>query len=173
MPFSLVDLKKLEFLSLESNRLSDLGKKSLVNLTSLNTLLLGWNRIEYIATIKPHLRCLPRLEKIYLNDNKIRLIAANAFGLNSHLKSINLNSNPIRTVHAAVFESLLSLETFKMANTSLSTFNLSWIKSANVSKLELSFNNLTSAPGFCFKFLNGFRMANIHLMDNNSADRLG
>jgi hypothetical protein len=110
---SLAAVRKLVFLDLYNNRVSDLSGLSL--LSNLRVLMLGRNQISHI----PDLRDLLRLDVLDLHGNLVSELGENLCSL-SALRVLNLASNRLRRVPAGALRGLAGLAELNLRRNKIS-----------------------------------------------------
>ena len=91
---------RLTTILLRSNCLSSINTEAFSHLENLQILNLGENRISVLS--RHFLRC-PKLNKLYLDANKIEYVNSNAFFQLPNLTHLNLSTNRIRNLDSNVF----------------------------------------------------------------------
>ncbi|XP_014217359.1 toll-like receptor Tollo [Copidosoma floridanum] len=93
----------LEWLDMHANQISDLGSADFAGSRPelrIKKLDVSYNRIEEISDVS-----FPNsVEKLYLNNNRIRSVAAGTFMRKAHLKKAVLSGNELRRLEVAAIE---------------------------------------------------------------------
>jgi len=103
IPPSIINLEKLEFLSLANNHLTEIPS-NIGGLKNLKSLILKWNRLTSLPT---SLGILKHLQKLDLQYNKIENIPENIGNL-PKLENLLIYDNPIRNLHESLPLSMLT-----------------------------------------------------------------
>ncbi|XP_014782534.1 insulin-like growth factor-binding protein complex acid labile subunit [Octopus bimaculoides] len=126
----------VKYLDLSYNKISNIGKESFKNLSSLEELVLSRNEISEIEH-----GCfddLPKLRILDLSHNQISNTEQGYFGKLTSLQTLNLRYNVISQIKQRSFENLPSLRSISL-------------QSNNISKIEqASFEDLPSLRSIIF-----------------------
>ena len=104
----LMDLNKLEYLSLENNSISLCEGNSFSNLIKLETLILSLNRLHSLTDISLFAH-LTNLKLLNLSSNLLELVPAHLFSNLLKLETLDLSSNRIRFVATYALHKLSNL----------------------------------------------------------------
>ncbi|BFZ08336.1 hypothetical protein BsWGS_11374 [Bradybaena similaris] len=132
-------LHSLKRLDLSSCSVRNISNNFFVNLTSLQTLNLGFNLIGNLLSAKPE---------------------ANPFSMLSNLKKLNLSSNYIETLPKTIFAGLTHLETLILSRNQITKFSVHITNLKHLKVLDLSNTNLNQLPKDTRNYID-------HLLENN------
>ncbi|KAL7671254.1 hypothetical protein ACOME3_006155 [Neoechinorhynchus agilis] len=114
------DLKTLEFLCLQFNRIRKIAPRAFRNTPRLQTLDLANNQLKDIDV--SHLFYgLDQLIFLHLANNGFSLFPSHHSSDLSNLRILNISSNPIREFYCKPFKTHQSLHTIEVVNTSIET----------------------------------------------------
>ncbi|XP_032999568.1 nephrocan-like isoform X2 [Lacerta agilis] len=134
-------LQKLRVLEIQSNVILSLSFSTLSSLSSLQSLTLDGNNMEYVSGTF----YLPNLKYLSMENNKLQSFSGGFFISLCNLLFLNLNGNLLTSTPSDLPTSLLTL---KLERNKLKMLKFGDMKQmANLSELFLSENELTSLEG--------------------------
>ncbi len=141
----------LEVLHVSDNKIRTVFSEDFTNLVNLEELHLDGNTIRQIdsQSFGANLESivLPSLNKLALNNNKLKDIDGESFIKLVDLKAITLSNNRLQSLTASMFKGLKRLEFLDINNNNLSKIENSTFKSLSSLKvLYLSQNSLSEVP---------------------------
>ncbi|XP_076809662.1 uncharacterized protein LOC143452535 [Clavelina lepadiformis] len=110
-------IKSLKWLSLKSNRLTEMPTDALVGLAKLDELSLANNQIKSLSSFA--FDGLVDLQTLDLSKNKISSIANDAFRSLNNVKQLDLSSNQLITLSPSLFQHLTSLTRLNLSRNTL------------------------------------------------------
>jgi len=140
LPESISNLKSLETLSLEDNKLTSLPE-SIGNLSSLKELWLDHNQL---TTLPESIGNLSSLETLYLHNNELTTLPESITKLKS-LQTLRLINNKLMTLPESI-SNLKSLETLGLGGNQFTTLPESIGNLSSLKTLYLRRNKLTTLP---------------------------
>ena len=142
--FAFKDLKQLDELNLESNKLNSIPETdTFAYLSKLKQLNLNSNNFKSInETLKANLKHLISLESLLMANNYIEYLNGNDFEFNPGLKTIDLNFNQIKFIHLETFSKLKSLSSLFLSATQMDFVEIQILKGKKMIKLDFSFNKI-------------------------------
>lgn len=188
---SLCDLVNLRKLNLSHNHILDTLDLGLENCEFPEIKVVDLSHNQLTTFRQSDLRAPSNLQVLYLNANRLGILADNAFHQMTHLRELNLADNQLAALPPTLFttSSMKSLESLHLQNNSLTLLtpelfsglnnlamlNLSYnaIDSlylqedtfkglSNLKFLDLSHNRLTAISGNTFKHLGNLQVLNVN-----------
>lgn len=149
IPWGIFTGMGLEFLNLETNRISEIDNFAFGDMPNLKTLVLTQNRIRFVN--KMWFFNTTSIEKLYLGHNLISIVWFNTFENFPHLKHLELQFNKIHEVRYQAFNKLTHLDFLDLTNNELfgildDMFNTEEYPNASISELRIGLNNITFIP---------------------------
>lgn len=134
----------LEDLYLYTNLLTEIRPGTFQNLNQLRRVFLNDNQL----TTLPPFQEVTTLNYVYLENNAITSIAANAFGSNSDLTAIDLSNNEISTIAADAFANLNNLQNLYLDGNEMQALGAGILNGLNgLITLSLMNNELEALTG--------------------------
>ncbi|KAG5668555.1 hypothetical protein PVAND_016493 [Polypedilum vanderplanki] len=141
--------QNLETVNFANNRLTSLPNEIFDNLTRLRILNLQTNQITSLENV---FGSLPSLERLYLYENNLTVLAADSFGIMENLIYLDLSSNPLINIENGAFRSLGNLEYFYAIACQLRNLNSDSFEGlTGLLTLNLNFNELENLPTGIFR----------------------
>ncbi|XP_067930093.1 insulin-like growth factor-binding protein complex acid labile subunit [Watersipora subatra] len=135
---------KLTTLSLNSNRISNLGTSPFAQLAHLTKLRLDDNLLNQFMA--HDLIGLSGLHSLNLSCNKLSYIPKGAFSVPCNLNTLDLSSNNFQDINSTALSPLAQLQTLDLRHNAISSFNPALFSTlTNLTSLRLSNNNLGRA----------------------------
>ncbi|XP_043289270.1 protein artichoke-like [Venturia canescens] len=157
-----VSLKDLESIDLSNNKIVFLDVTTFKGNERLRTIELSHNHIHYIGGVFSR---LPKLRELYLAENNILEIPADAFVGSISLAVIDLQQNAIRRIDARGLSSLTQLGQLHLSNNYIETVPMEFLEhSENLSSLSLDGNKIRNLQAGTFVKLHQLR--ELRLQDN-------
>jgi len=162
---------KLEFLSLNNNRLEVFDAESTRNLGNLKSLDLSHNRLTKIN--QETFRNMPALEILNLGYNKLTSLDNNTFSYNKNLEKLILDGNNFKTLpifegHTDIFRRIYNFSCRKCGIVSLSSFTFGSMP--GLLQISLSDNYLEILDPKSFALVSGLEILDL---SNNKLSKLG
>ncbi|CAG9563755.1 unnamed protein product [Danaus chrysippus] len=135
------DLKMLEELYLNKNKIKKVHNVVFRDLESLLTLDLSENALQELQ--ENYFEGLKNLKTLLLNNNELHFLASNVFKAIENLKKLDMSQTRISSITNNLFEGLFSLEILNISRSQLKTIEFaafdrtSWIKILDISYNEL------------------------------------
>lgn len=156
------NLKKLEYLSLNTIQLKKLPNNLSTYLPSVTELNLPRNEIEYFTMLEGY----ENVKELKLVGNKIKQIPAYTFKYIHNLKSLSLDGNKIKYISEHSLYGLKNLQELDLSrNNIFSIHPKAFYHLPNIKKITLDSNQLESIPSKMFS--KNMKLRNIFLQDNN------
>nr|XP_023016156.1 relaxin receptor 1-like [Leptinotarsa decemlineata] len=153
----------LSYLNLSGNHLKYIPVEVLVNQVKLKILHLSHNYLSLDNETFPKMYAL---EKLYLENNFIRVVSKNIFRNLTKLRQISLANNRIESVDPGSFEVLNELTELNLYNNCLTVLDSStFMNQKNLTKLYLGRNSLENLPRTIFKNLTQLQHLNLGDID--------
>ncbi|XP_045482005.1 leucine-rich repeat-containing protein 15-like [Harmonia axyridis] len=169
--FALEGAMKLEFLSLNNNRLEVFDAASSRNLRFLKSLDLSHNRLTKIN--QETFKNMPDLEMLNLGYNELTVLDNDVFSYNKNLEKLILDGNHFKTLpifkgHTDIFRRMYNFSCKKCGIVSLSS--LTFGSMPGLLKISLSDNNLEILDPKAFALVSGLGILDL---SNNRLSKLG
>ena len=162
-------MRNLTELNLQSNKLGGfLENSTFYNLTNLKVLNLNFNNFtSNNESLKSNLKHLESLETLLMRNNLIEYLTENDFEFNPYLKEIDLNFNKIKFIQFDSFQSLKNLTSLSLSSTQLDYVNLNILNGLQMTKIDLSFNNISFDSFILMDKLIEINLENVSFLTRN------
>lgn len=158
---SLSDFKNLDDLKISHSRLNNLSTNFLFGLKSLSRLSLDGNEIEKLQEFES----LEKLEKLFLNNNKIKIVGNETFTNLQSLTLLTLEHNDIFRIHRNSFAENGKLLELNLNRNNLKVLDVQTFEcNLDLQELSINHNQLTDLPDGIFS--KNFKLEILRLHDN-------
>ena len=102
-----------------------------------------------------------------IRNNLIECLNGNDFEFNPYLREIDLSFNKIKFIHFNTFQSLSNLTSLSLSSTRLDYVNLNILSGLIMTKIDLSFNNISFDQFILMDKLIEIDMENVNFLTRN------
>ena len=147
---------KLKTLNLSDNQIRELVNSSKEKITTLKSLNLSNNNLKIIRS--QFISLLDELNYLDLSKNNLEMIESEAFHNLFELNHLDLSENEMTHLEPFLFYNLGSLKVLDLSKNQLKEVKEDYfaIKQSKLSRLDLSFNTISSYEKNSFTYLMGF-----------------